>query len=104
MSCRIRPYKLLPLDRQPRLRSLAGPVLSWGTISVSVTPTGGQEPFLAVAKIFDAMYYPFRNQDWGRAQDVVYFVDIDYSLEASGLEYAEEIGQAGQSAPKYFDS
>lgn len=52
-----------------------------------------------MAKIFDAMYYPFRNQEWGHAQDVVYFADADYSREASAMAFAEEIGQAGHSAP-----
>lgn len=73
-------------------------------VSVSVTPSGGQKSFLAVAKIFDAMYYPFRNQEWGHAQDVVYFADVDYSREASVMAFAEEIGQAGHSAPKFYGS
>lgn len=73
-------------------------------VSVSVTPSGGQQSFLAVAKIFDAMYYPFRNQEWGHAQDVVYFTDVDYSREASAMAFAEEIGQAGHSAPKFYGS
>lgn len=73
-------------------------------VSVSVTPSGGQKSFLAVAKIFDAMYYPFRNQEWGHAQDVVYFADVDYSREASAMAFAEDIGQAGHSAPKFYGS
>lgn len=73
-------------------------------VSVSVTPSGGQKSFLAVAKIFDAMYYPFRNQEWGHAQDVVYFADVDYRCEASAMAFAEDIGQAGHSAPKFYGS
>lgn len=72
--------------------------------SVLVTPSGGQESFCAVAKIFDAMYYPFRNQEWGHAQDVVYFADVDYSREASAMALAEEVGEAGRSAPRFYGS
>ncbi|KAG8157196.1 hypothetical protein KVR01_012904 [Diaporthe batatas] len=73
-------------------------------VSVSVTPSGGKDSFCAVAKIFDAMYYPFRNQEWGHAQDVVYLADVDYSREASAMALAEEIGEAGRSAPKFYGS
>ena len=60
-------------------------------VSVSVTLSGGQKSFLAVAKIFHSMYYPFRNQEWGHAQAVVYVADVDYSREPSAMAFAEEM-------------
>lgn len=61
--------------------------------------------FVATAKIFDPMYYPFQMKEFpGHPQHVSYKADREYSREASALSYATQLGLAGGFVPKYYGS
>jgi hypothetical protein len=71
----------------------------------SITPkTTGMKPFIAVAKIFDPLYYSFSNALVSLPVDVVRVADGDYSREAAAYEYLQKIGETGLFTPKYFGS
>ncbi|KAK7754881.1 hypothetical protein SLS62_003195 [Diatrype stigma] len=61
-------------------------------------------PFLVVAKVYDALYYRSYDYNWGGATDVVNTADTEYSQEAGAYEYLETEKQTGGFAPKYFGS
>lgn len=66
--------------------------------------TGGP-PFVATAKIFDPIHYPFETKEFpGHPQDISYNADREYSREASALSYATQVGLAGSFVPKYYGS
>lgn len=69
----------------------------------SVTPHKG-EPFQAVAKIYDALYYRFSDSYADAPRDVVAEADGDYSREAAAYEYLQATGQTGSFAPAYYGS
>lgn len=65
------------------------------------------EPFQAVAKIYDALYYRFSeplSDDPDEPRNVVTQADKDYSLEAAAYEYLQGTGQTGCFAPAYYGS
>ncbi|KAK4170813.1 hypothetical protein QBC36DRAFT_369750 [Triangularia setosa] len=72
----------------------------------TITPkVAGQRTFTAVAKIYDPLYYSFRNKDVPSVPaDVTWDADMDYSREAASYEHLERIGEAGSFAPRYFGS
>lgn len=72
----------------------------------SITPTTSifSEPFVAVAKIFDPLYYSYSDDLVDAPVDVIWEADKDYSHEAAAYEHLIKVGQAGTSAPKYFGS
>lgn len=75
-------------------------------ITCSITSHGevpGQ-PFQAVAKIYDALYYRFSKSFAIAPLDVVTQADEDYSREAAAYEYLQETGQTGSFAPAYYGS
>lgn len=63
----------------------------------------GKPPFTAVAKIFDALYYPFIHEYGGRA-DVSRMADQHYSCEAAAYEQLHKAGLTGGFAPEYYGS
>lgn len=72
----------------------------------SVAPHGAGETYQAVAKIYDALYYPF---DGGMFDDepldAVWSADEDYSREAAAYECLQADGRLnGAFAPEYFGS
>lgn len=74
---------------------------------VRITPAtaAGKPPFVATAKIFDPMYYPFETEEFpGHPEDLSYNADREYSREASALSYATQVGLAGGFVPKYYGS
>lgn len=62
------------------------------------------EPFIAVAKIFDPLYYPSVTDIACSPIEVVDLADGHYSREAAAYEFLQSIGQAGSFAPDYFGS
>ncbi|GAB1317020.1 Protein kinase domain-containing protein [Madurella fahalii] len=76
----------------------------------SVVPRGPGpkcEPFTAVAKIFDPLYYSFADKYGGfRAGpvDVAVAADGNYSQEAAAYEHLQQAGETGSFAPKYYGS
>ena len=74
------------------------------TCSVEPHRETASEPFKAVAKIYDALYYRFSESLAHEPRDVVTQADKDYSIEAAAYEYLQETGQAGSFAPAYHGS
>lgn len=72
-------------------------------LTCSVTPHRG-EPFQAVAKIYDALYYRFSESHANAPRDVVAEADGDYSCEAAAYEHLQATGQTGSFAPAYYGS
>lgn len=75
-------------------------------VTCSITPgqeTAGQ-PFRAVAKIYDALYYAFSESIAHEPRDVVTEADRDYSREAAAYKHLQETGQTGSFAPAYYGS
>ncbi|KAI3393720.1 hypothetical protein diail_3764 [Diaporthe ilicicola] len=72
-------------------------------LTCSVTPHRG-EPFQAVAKIYDALYYRFSESYANAPRDVVAEADGDYSREAAAYEFLQATGQTGSFAPAYYGS
>jgi hypothetical protein len=73
----------------------------------TITPKDpvGRDPFQAVAKIYDPLYYSFPNKAVPSVPcDVTWVAEQDYSREAAAYEHLEAIGEAGSFAPKYFGS
>jgi hypothetical protein len=65
----------------------------------SVTPSAAvTEPYVAVAKIFDPLYYSI-SLDLNSSVDVVWNADKDYSYETAAYEHLHKSGLAGTSAP-----
>lgn len=67
---------------------------------VRITPAkaAGKLPFVATAKIFDSMYYPFETEEFpGHPEDVSYNADREYSREASapGCSVLRHASRAG---------
>lgn len=63
-------------------------------VTCSITPdrqTAGQ-PFQAVAKIYDPLYYSFKRRIAHEPCDVVTEADMDYSREAAAYEYLQGAG------------
>lgn len=75
-------------------------------VTCSITPHGENacQPFQAVAKIYDALYYEFSESIGYQPRDVVSQADQDYSREAAAYEYLQETGQTGSFAPDYYGS
>lgn len=76
----------------------------------SVVPRGHGlecEPFTAVAKIFDPLYYCFANRHDDLSVgpvDVVSAADQSYSQEAAAYEHLQQVGETGSFAPEYYGS
>ena len=74
----------------------------------SITPQAVEadcKPYMAVAKIFDPLYYSFRNQiARHRPSDVVFDAETDYCREAAAYEHLQKTGQTGLFAPEYHGS
>ncbi|KXX79886.1 hypothetical protein MMYC01_203763 [Madurella mycetomatis] len=74
----------------------------------SVVPRGHGlkcEPFTAVAKIFDPLYYCFANKHsdiFVGPVDVVDAADRSYSQEAAAYEHLQQVGETGSFAPEYY--
>lgn len=62
------------------------------------------DPFAAVAKIFDPLYYPSVTDIASSPIEVVDLADGHYSREAAAYEFLQSIGQTGSFAPGYFGS
>jgi hypothetical protein len=62
-----------------------------------------QAPFEAVAKIFDALYYPFENPEVGHVPtNPAKRADIDYTREAAALGHLCNSRRMGLAAPGYL--
>ncbi|KAG8156562.1 hypothetical protein KVR01_013513 [Diaporthe batatas] len=72
----------------------------------SVTPDkeSDAEPFRAVAKIYDPLYYSFKKWIGFNPCDIVTEADMDYSREAAAYEFLQKTGQTGSFAPLYYGS
>ncbi|KAH6855074.1 hypothetical protein B0I37DRAFT_363867 [Chaetomium sp. MPI-CAGE-AT-0009] len=73
----------------------------------TITPKSsvGHEPFRAVAKIYDPLYYSFSHKDFPSVPcDITWSADEDYSREAAAYEHLQAVGEAGPIAPEYFGS
>jgi hypothetical protein len=74
----------------------------------SVAPKTSQPPFVAVAKIFDALYYSFESRDVSHVpRNTAKQADVDYTHESAALHHLDKArrnGQTGLAAPKYFGS
>ncbi|KAL1857607.1 hypothetical protein Daus18300_010247 [Diaporthe australafricana] len=75
-------------------------------VTCSITPEGetAGQPFQAVAKIYDPLYYSFKECIAHAPRDVITEADKDYSREAAAYEYLQEAGQTGSFAPAYYGS
>ncbi|KAJ1323179.1 serine/threonine protein kinase [Microdochium nivale] len=71
----------------------------------SVQRAADQQPWTAVAKIYDALYYPSAENFVGwRPRDAPFHADRDYSIEACAYEHLRDHGLAGTGAPAYHGS
>ncbi|KAI0865901.1 hypothetical protein F4860DRAFT_526284 [Xylaria cubensis] len=63
---------------------------------------GETEPYTAVAKIYDPLYYPF----YERSTDLVWGADLDYSREADAYRHLQTTKALQKSgfAPEYYGS
>ncbi|KAK3291140.1 uncharacterized protein B0H64DRAFT_409910 [Chaetomium fimeti] len=65
----------------------------------------GQQPFSAVAKIFDPLYYSFRDKVApSNPTDVTFDAEVDYCSEAAAYEHLRRGGRTGSFAPSYYGS
>lgn len=63
------------------------------------------ETSTVVAKIFDPLYYSFRNKIARHEPvDVAFEADGDYSRESAAYEHLKQTNQAGSFAPDYYGS
>ncbi|KAG8164209.1 hypothetical protein KVR01_006127 [Diaporthe batatas] len=62
------------------------------------------DPFTAVAKIFDPLYYSSVTDIACCPIEVVDLADGHYSREAAAYEFLQKLGQTGSFAPEYFGS
>ncbi|KAL2160294.1 hypothetical protein VTH06DRAFT_1467 [Thermothelomyces fergusii] len=73
----------------------------------SVAPEPHRRPFVAVAKIFDALYYSFVSRVGGAVPcNTARSADVDYSREAAALDHLRMARRKGLSltAPEFFGS
>lgn len=75
---------------------------SGAQIVICTVSQAGKQPFQAVAKIFDALYYCCRRGAGPR--DVTAEADKDYATEAAAYKRLADAGETGVSAPKYYGS
>lgn len=70
-----------------------------------VEPHNGSEKYQAVAKIYDALYYPFWHKSAREPSDVVYRADKDYTWEAAAYDHLDANVKCGKiSVPRFFGS
>lgn len=72
-----------------------------------VTPaedTRGEGTFSAMAKIYDALYYPYLDRICSEPTDVCSRADQDYSREAGAYEPLRDASLTGDFAPDYYGS
>ena len=68
-------------------------------------PGPTKETSTVVAKIFDPLYYSFRNEIAGdEPVDVAFEADGDYSREAAAYQHLKQTNQTGSFAPDYYGS
>lgn len=104
----------IPSSSSPRATLAITGILAMGDergaqlVVCSVAPKTSQPPFEAVAKIFDALYYPFESRVAAHVpSNTAKQADVDYTHEAAALGYlrkARQSGRTGLCAPKYFGS
>lgn len=70
------------------------------------TPGAKPRTYTAVAKIYDALYYPFMHKEYaGIPLDPTYQADMDYTREAAALKHLTDAkGQLEGFTPLYFGS
>lgn len=74
-------------------------------VACTVTPfDGSSEPFEAIAKIYDPLYYNFEHSMGHYPRDCVDEADHDYMVETYAYEILDQTGYTGSSAPKYYGS
>ncbi|KAI1738462.1 hypothetical protein F4680DRAFT_424858 [Xylaria scruposa] len=74
-------------------------------VACNVLLSGQTRPYTAMAKIYDSLYYPFRNTLYGPPNDVVWKADMDYSREAAAYRHLQTTEQQKSSfAPRYYGS
>ena len=66
--------------------------------------SGSRGPYEATAKIYDPLYYNFKEHLSHQPRDVMYDADLDYSNEAAAYNQLYKIGQTGSSALAYYGS
>ena len=112
-----------PLKSQTPLPSSFGPQRAKLTIANPIAVEAGRGPqlvlcsiapnapgpdtksYTAVAKIFDPLYYSFRNKLASHEPvDVAYKADGDYSREAAAYEHLQKTHQTESFAPSYYGS
>lgn len=74
-----------------------------------IEPHDDNNKYRAVAKIYDALYYPFwGGEDQREPLDVVYQADKDYTWEAAAYDHlnanAKLVEAVGTSIPRYYGS
>lgn len=72
-------------------------------VACRVTPQEG-DPFTAVAKIYDPLYYNFENSIGYYPRDTVFEADENYAVETWAYQTLEKAGETGLSAPKFYGS
>ncbi|KAI7784983.1 hypothetical protein LA080_008382 [Diaporthe eres] len=69
----------------------------------TVTPQNG-DPFTAIAKIYDPLYYNFERDIGHSPRDCVSEADEHYIVEAWAYESLKKAGYTGSFAPEYYGS
>ncbi|KAG8157429.1 hypothetical protein KVR01_012813 [Diaporthe batatas] len=62
------------------------------------------EPFTAVAKIYDPLYYSFEHSFGHYPRDTVFEADEDFMVETWAYEALQKAGQTGDFTPIYYGS
>lgn len=65
---------------------------------------GSPNPFKAAAKIYDPLYYNFKDIIGDNPRDCVYQAENDYRAETAAYKHLDSHGQAGSFAPAYHGS
>ncbi|KAK7700647.1 hypothetical protein SLS64_010791 [Diaporthe eres] len=80
-----------------------GEVRGAQVVACEISPQNeGDQPFQAVAKIYDPMYYSFEWNFSHQTRDTVWQADSDYSREAAAYEHLQK--NVTPFAPQYFGS
>lgn len=75
-------------------------------VTCSIIPHGetAGQPFQAVAKMYDTLYYRLTERIAHEPHNVATWADVDYGREAAAHEFLQEMRQAGSFAPAYYGS
>ncbi|KAH6621688.1 hypothetical protein B0J18DRAFT_433161 [Chaetomium sp. MPI-SDFR-AT-0129] len=93
---------ILEIEKPIAVEDGRGPKL----VVCTITPQDRHsKPFQAVAKIFDPLYYSFKNENAPhRPVATTVKADSDYSIEAAAYAHLQKTGETGAFAPEYYGS